>query len=215
MGASETGHKKPPMTASILERLARYYQCVRGINDADTITITSAKIAESVEVDDTQVRKDLGGIGLRGVPRVGFERSDVIRALREALSLDEAHRAIIIGTGRLGGAIANYAGFSDLGLTISALFDADSRIVGSHVGSCVVRPIEQMESFIKERNIRLAILTLPAEHAQETADKAIDAGVQAIWNFTPGRLRVPEGIIVRHEFLAVGLCILTHHLGMK
>jgi redox-sensing transcriptional repressor len=175
-------------------------------------TVTSAQIAEALDIDPTQVRKDLGVIGLQGMGRVGFEVREVCRAIRFELGFDQKIEAVLIGTGQLGSALLAYSGFARYGLHIVAAFDNDDRKIGRKIAGCTVKPLKDLKPFIKRREIRLAILTTPADVSQKLADRAVAAGVKAIWNFSPGHLTVPEDVLVRNEHISIGLSEIAHHL---
>lgn len=197
----------------VLERLMRYSRFLAELTaDGPVDTVTSAQIAEALEIDPTQVRKDLGAIGLQGMGRVGYEVCDVCRAIRATLGFDEEHKAVLVGAGHLGSALLAYSGFARYGLRIVAAFDSDERRVGKKIASVSVRPTKELTTFIKRRKIRLAILTTPAEVSQKLADRVASAGVKAIWNFTPTQLTAPEGILVRSEHISMGLSQIAYHL---
>jgi len=175
--------------------------------------VTSAEIARALEIDPTQVRKDLGSIGVRGTGRVGFDAEDVVRAVRKVLSFDEVHPAILVGSGHLGGALTAYAGFARYGLVIRAAFDNDKEKTGHPIACCAVRHTRGMRAFIRREKIRLAILTVPASVAQDVTNRLVDAGIKAIWNFSPTHLTVPPGVFVRNEHISLGLSEITFRLG--
>jgi redox-sensing transcriptional repressor len=175
-------------------------------------TVTSGQIAEVLEIDPTQVRKDLGAIGLQGMGRVGYEACEVCRAIRVVLGFDEEHEAVIIGAGRLGSALLGYSGFAHYGLEIVAAFDCDDRKIGKKIAGCAIRRMREMKPFVRRRKIRLAILTTPVEVSQGVTDRLVFAGVKAIWNFTPTRLIVPSDVLVRNEHISMGLCQISYHL---
>jgi redox-sensing transcriptional repressor len=175
-------------------------------------TVTSAQIAEALDIDPTQVRKDLGAIGLQGMGRVGYEVCEVCRAIRTVLGFDQQYEAVLVGVGQLGSALLTYSGFARYGLEIVAAFDKDERKVGRTIAGCSVKPTKELTAFIKRRKIRLAILTTPVEVSQKMVDRVVAAGVQAIWNFTPGRLTAPEGVLVRNEHISMGLSEIAYHL---
>jgi len=179
---------------------------------SDTATISSAKLAEFMDSDDTQVRKDLAVIGLKGRPRVGFVASEVKNKIRNILGFDENNRAVVIGAGRLGGAIASYKELADYGLEIVALFDNDQQKIGFTVGHHIVQPLKRLAAIVKRRDVHLGILTVPAGAAQNVADRLVQAGVKTIWCFSPTNITLPEGGAVRHEHIAVGLAELLYHL---
>jgi len=198
----------------VLERLMRYYRYLaegRGRNPP--ATVTSAELAQALDIDATQVRKDLGAIGLVGLGRVGFDACEVCRAIRIALGFDRTYRAVLVGTGHLGSALMAYARFSQWGLRFSAAFDTDRRKIGHLVAGCRVRSTRSMASYIERHDIRLAILTTPVDAAQRMTERLVAAGVRAIWNFTPTRLTVPSGVFVRNEHISLGLSELAYHLA--
>jgi redox-sensing transcriptional repressor len=191
----------------------RYYQLLAEITAKEPLeTVTSAHIAEALDVDPTQVRKDFGAIGIQGLGRVGFEVREVCRAIRAALGFDREYKAVLIGTGQLGSALLAYPRFARYGLHIVAAFDNDQRKVGGDIAGCTIRSTMLMRSFIENCNIRLAILSTPVEVSQELTDRLVSAGVKVIWNFTPTRLVVPEGVFVRNEHISIGLSEISYHL---
>ena len=178
-------------------------------------TVTSAEIAEAVDVDPTQVRKDLGAIGVLGVGRVGFEADEVCRAIRSVLGFGEIHEAIVVGAGHLGGALVAYGGFAAYGLRVVAAFDNDRHRVGRRIACCRVRSTRGMAAFVRRRQIRLAIVTTPARAAQQVTDRLVAAGVQAVWIFAPVRVSTPPGVLVRNVLISLGLSHLGHHLTVR
>jgi redox-sensing transcriptional repressor len=140
----------------------RYYRYLSEVTARKPMkTVTSARIAEALDVDPTQVRKDLSAIGLVGMGRVGFDVGDVCRAIRVALGFDQTFDAVLIGTGHLGGSLLAYsgfaAGFAAYGLRVVAAFDRDERKVGRTIAGLTVRPMRGMSAFVRKRSIRLAI----------------------------------------------------------
>ena len=198
----------------------RYYRFLAESTTTKPLkTITSAQIAEALDIDPTQIRKDLAAIGIVGMGRVGFEVCEVCRAIRVVLGFDERYEAVLIGTGHLGSSLLAYSGFTRqgsgftrYGLHIMAAFDNDNNKIGSEIAGRTVKPMKAMIPFIKRHNIRLAILTTSAEVSQKLADRLVSAGVKAIWNFTPTQLVVPPGVLVRNEHISIGLAQLAYHL---
>jgi redox-sensing transcriptional repressor len=174
--------------------------------------VSSAQIADLLDMDDTLVRKDLAAIGVRGRPRVGFSAQELMQAVRETLGFNGHYKSVIVGAGRLGGAIASYGGFGKYGLNIVALFDMDPLRVGDSLAGVSVLPIDSLESVVRDNGVHLAVLTVPAEAAQPLADRVVEAGVRAIWNFAPTSLVVPHAVFVRHEHISVGFAELAYYL---
>jgi redox-sensing transcriptional repressor len=197
----------------VLERLMRYHRFLAETRARNAPpTVTSAEIAAALDIDPTQVRKDLGAIGLRGTGRVGFGADDVVHRIREFLAFDRTHLAILVGAGHLGGALMAYTGFARYGLRIVAAFDADKTKTGQVIAGCTVRNMKGMRAFVQRHRIRLAVVTTPASVSQKVADRLVAAGVTAIWNFSPIRLTVPHGVFVRNEHISLGLSELAFHL---
>lgn len=174
--------------------------------------VSSAQLAQILSVDGSQIRKDLAAIGVKGHCHVGFDIHHVMNVVQQTLGFTRNRPAVVIGAGRLGGAISSYKGFANYGLHVVALFDVDPGKIGLMVGDHVVQPMEQLEPVIKQSNILLAVLTIPAEVAQESADRLIKAGIKVIWNFAPARIHVPPDVFVRNEQLFVALGQLFYNL---
>ena len=135
------------------------------------------------------------------------------RAIRIALGFDRTYQAVLVGAGHLGSALMAYARFGQWGLKFATAFDIDQRKIGHLVAGCRVRPVRSMAAYIARHDIRMAILTTPVDVAQRLTDRLVEAGVRAIWNFTPTRLTVPPGVFVRNEHISLGLSELAYHLA--
>ena len=197
----------------VLERLMRYYRFLSELTARKSVVaVTSAQIAEALDIDPTQVRKDFGAIGLQGMGRVGYDVCEVCSAIRVVLGFDQTYEAVLVGAGHLGGALLAYPAFHGYGLRIVAAFDNDKRKIGGKIAGCPIKPMRVMKPFIKSHLIRLAILTTPAEVSQKLTDRLLSAGVKAIWNFTPTWLSVPSDVLVRDEHISIGLAEIAHHL---
>jgi redox-sensing transcriptional repressor len=178
-------------------------------------TFTSAQLARLLGVDDSQVRKDLALIGVRGAPRLGFGTSAVREAIRKFLGLDQVRKTVIVGAGRLGSALASYDGFADYGLVLAGIFDVSPAKIGQRVKDLTVQRLDELISTVRRERAEIAVITVPAPEAQKVADLLADSGVRAIWNFAPVNLTVPERIYVRNEHISVGFGELARHLMQK
>ena len=197
----------------VLERLMRYYRFLTesaAMKGAETVT--SAQIAQALDIDPTQVRKDFGAIGLLGMGRVGFDVCEVCRSIRFVLAFDDHIEAVLVGAGHLGSALLAYKNFERYGMRITAAFDSDKRRIGHRVAGKTVRSTRALKPYVKKHQIRLAILTTPAEVSQAITDRLVSVGVEAIWNFSPTQLTVPDDVLVRNEHISLGLAELSYHL---
>jgi redox-sensing transcriptional repressor len=198
----------------VLERLIQYYRYLFGLTAQKSMkTITSAQLGTALDIDPTQVRKDFGAIGLVGISRVGYEICEVCRAIRMVFGFDRPYQAILVGSGHLGKAILNYPGFARYGLQIVAAFDKDPAIIGTEIAGLRIRDIRGMKPFLRNRGVRMAILTTPVAVSQGLTDRLVSAGVKAIWNFSPTRLTAPPDVLIRNQYISVGLAQLAYHLN--
>lgn len=192
-----------------LKRLPNYYYILCQAIESGEKYISSATIAKLLDIDDTQVRKDIAATGYVGKPKVGFDIKDFKTHLENFLGLNNTKEAFLIGAGNLGIAFAKYEGFEKYGLRIRALFDEDIHKIGTKVGNKEIFHISKLPDLVKRMNVSIAILTVPAPKAQEVTDFLIDAGIKAIWNFAPAHLQVPEGVIISNQDLASSFLTLS------
>lgn len=203
---------KRNVSVQTIQRLPRYYQYISYLRKQGVRYVSSLKLSLQTYVEATQVRKDLTSIGHTGKPKVGYEIEHLMNTIEEFLGLRNIEDAVLIGVGHLGTAIVQYAGFANYGLRIRAVFDADPVKVGTHIQGRVIQDVANAGQYIKEHSIPICILTLPAPGAQEVTDLVVKYGIQAIWNFAPINLSVPDNVIIKNENLAFGLAILKHRL---
>lgn len=207
--------KKPierVVSVQTIQRLPRYYQFISYLRKQGIRNVSSMRLSRQTYVEATQVRKDLTSIGHTGKPKVGYDIINLMSTIEDYLGLQDIQDAIMIGVGHLGTAIVQYSGFANYGLRIRAVFDADPMKIGTHIQGRVIQDIATVSSYIKENNIPIAILTLPAPGAQDVSDTLAKSGIKAIWNFAPINLCVPDNVIIKNENLAFGLAILKHRL---
>jgi redox-sensing transcriptional repressor len=197
----------------VLDRLIRYYRYLAELATRQPVaTVTSARIGSALDIDPSQVRKDFGAVGLVGMSRVGYDVCEACRAIRTVVGFDRPYTGAIVGAGKLGGAILASPEFDRYGLRIVAAFDSDPFKWGRQIEGLRILPIKQLAHYLTEHQIRLVILTIPADAAQAVADLAVSCGVEAIWNFTPTRLSLPRGVLARNQRLSAGLADIAYHL---
>ncbi|MBM7557576.1 redox-sensing transcriptional repressor Rex [Halanaerobacter jeridensis] len=199
--------------ATTIERLPLYYRCVQKLASKEVEVISSQELGEMIGIPSTQVRKDLSYYGEFGRRGVGYEVDNLVKNLERILGLNESWDLVLVGAGNLGQALVNYGGFKKLGLNINYALDIDENKIGNKLGNAEIHDIDELEELVTENNINIAVLAVPDEDAQQIADRLIEAGVKAIWNFVPVRLDVPDEIEVRNEDLSIGLISLTYYLS--
>lgn len=198
-----------------IKRLPSYLHVIEAADREGKEHISGTVIAEELELEPIQVRKDLAVTGIIGKPRIGFPVKELIQAINSFLSWNQIHQAILIGAGHLGSALMGYAEFPRHGLKVSAAFDPDKSKIGTTVNDVPVYSLDELQQRVEELNADIAILTVPSPHAQAVADLLINCGIKAIWNFTNVKLKVPEDVVVQKEDLSSGYAVLSVKMRMR
>jgi redox-sensing transcriptional repressor len=178
-------------------------------------TISSSDIATGVGVGSAQVRKDLAYFGEFGTRGVGYKVGELYGHLTKILGLDKTWNVIIIGAGKLGSALALYQGFNDRGFKVRAVLDTNQDRIGDTLNAITIEPLKVMRERIEQNDIKVGIITVPAQAAQEVTEQLTAAGVKAILNFSPQVLKVPAGVILRNVDLSVNLEVLSFNLSFN
>ena len=203
------------ISKSTLKRLPTYLAHLKSIPENGPTHISATTLAAALGMGEVQVRKDLALVSDGGRPKVGYHRESLIQDIEEFLGYANTNDAVLVGAGKLGRALLGYSGFSKYGLNIVAGFDADDVLIGTSKSGKPIMHISRLEEFCKKHKIRIGIITVPAEHAQAVCDQLIAAGIQAIWNFAPKYLEVPDDILIQGENMAASLAILSRHLAER
>jgi redox-sensing transcriptional repressor len=197
-------------------RLSVYLRCLNELDAAGVQTISSQSLAEQFHLNAAQIRKDLAYFGEFGVRGVGYYVKDLRRHLRQILGLDRRLRVAIMGAGNLGLALADYPGFRQEGFEIAALFDAANEKIGHESRSGVpIFDIRELKRVSRRERIDIAVIAVPAPHAQPVVDQVVQAGVRAILNFSPGALSVPPEVKLKNVDLTVSLESLSFYLAQE
>ncbi len=193
-----------------------YYSYVLRLQQQGEKYVSSATMAQSLNMNPVLVRKDLAGVSsVTGKPRTGFKIDTLLYDLSEYLGYNKVDEAILVGVGSLGRLILTNTEFSSMGLDIAVGFDKDPDLVGLQIGSKYILPMEKMESYIKRTGVKIGIITVPADQAQSVCDQMVECGILAIWNFAFTLLNVPKGILVKNENLPSSLAVLSQQLANK
>ena len=200
----------------VLNRLSLYHFILDDLREEEKY-ISSKKIADLLNIDNSQVRKDLKYLANSdlGKCRVGYEAKKLKKTIEEKLGFKQQHSAFIVGAGNLGSALAKYNSFKDYGLNIVAMFDTDTKKIGSVINSKEVFPLNKVANLAAKMKVDFAILTVPKENAKTTANYLAGAGIKNIWNFTPCILDVPKDIKVWNENLIGSFLQFTNEYETK
>ena len=200
----------PIVSKKLLKRLPVYLHYIKTLPE-HTKNISATRMAKDLGLGDVLVRKDLAKVSNGGRRKLGYVREDLIVDIEKFLDFNSTTDAIVIGAGKLGQALLDYCGFEASGLHIVAGFDLHTSKKYTNGGKPIY-PITKLAQFCEDNQVAIAIITVPAESAQNVCDELVDCGIRAIWNFAPVHLNVPERIVVQSENLAVSLTTLRMQL---
>jgi redox-sensing transcriptional repressor len=210
---------KRPMPPSIpqpsLGRLPQYHHYLVDLSAKGIGRVSCSMIGRDLNLVPIQVRKDLQYTGIIGKPKTGYSVPELIQAIETFLGWNNVNEAFLVGVGNLGTALLGHERFSKFGLQIVAAFDSDPAKVGLWIHDKAVLPLDKLGDLAQRMSIHLGIITTPAQVAQDVADELVKAGIQAIWNFAPVKLRVPAHIIVHNEDLYSSLASLSWKLARR
>lgn len=206
---------KKQMNKMLYNRLLSYLRYMKQLPEDAPDNISSSMISAALGIYDVQVRKDLALVSDKGKPKIGYIRKELIQDIECFLGYDKFTEAAIVGVGNLGHALLSYENFEKYGLRIVAAFDTDPNLIGTTIGKTKVIDAEKISNLCERLGIRIGIITVPSQHAQDVCDRLVQGGVKAIWNFAPIDLQVPDDVIVKNEDLVASLAVLTRQLIEK
>lgn len=198
-----------------LRRLPWYLAFVSVLKAQGIDYVSSTRISRELNVDASQIAKDLSFLHIKGKTRVGYEVDSLCRELEEFLGFKRRHNAVVLGVGSLGSALMADTGLANYGLHIVGGFDINPAIIGTSVNSIPVYSVDDLDPECRRLKAEVGIVTLPIDHAQEGADRLIDAGIKALWNFTPFRIRAPRGIVITNTSIYSHLAIIYNRLDSQ
>jgi redox-sensing transcriptional repressor len=207
--------KQTKISDAVVKRLPIYLQVLNELKNREIQTISSQELGNRLDYNPAQIRKDLAYFGDFGRKGIGYEVDYLIDKIRQILKVNQTINVALIGAGNLGLALCNYNKYSKDNMQIVAVFDAHESKIGSTINNLTVQSINQMADVIKQQQVRIGIITVPASEAQMVADQLVAAGIEAILNFAPTILRVPEEVKIQHVDFTKELLSLAYYLNNK
>ena len=198
-----------------LRRLPWYLSNIKLMKDKGEQYVSSTQISKEINIDASQIAKDLSYVNISGRTRVGYNIDALIEVLESFLGFTNMHKAFLFGVGSLGAALLRDSGLHHFGLEIVAAFDVNPELVGKDLNGIPIFHSDDFEAKIKEYDVNIGVLTVPINIAQEITDKMVDGGIKAVWNFTPFRIRVPENIVVQNTSLYAHLAVMFNRLNFN
>lgn len=200
------------VSEAVIKRLPGYYRHLRELEAAGVTQISSQELGKRMLLTASQIRQDINCFGGFGRQGYGYKVSELKGHIGEILGLQKKHQMVIVGAGNIGGAVANYPTFSREGFETVGVFDTDVNKVGTCIRDIPIQPVENLNAFLSEHEVDIAVLALPASMAQHMLDQVVAAGVTGIWNFAPTDLVAPDGVVVVNVHLSDSLQILSYKM---
>lgn len=198
------------ISMAVIRRLPKYHRYLGDLLDKDIQRISSKELSDIIGFTASQIRQDLNNFGGFGQQGYGYNVEALYNEIGKILGLDRTYKAILIGAGNLGQAIANYSGFRKAGFEIKALFDANPKMIGLRIREFEILDSDSIEEFIIQNDIDIAILCIPKNGAQELVNRIVRVGIKGVWNFAPIDLEVPQDVIVENVNLTESLFTLSY-----
>lgn len=203
------------ISQAVIGRLPRYFRYLGELRDEGIERVSSQELSDIMSVTASQIRQDLNNFGGFGQQGYGYNVGYLYEEIGKILGLDKEHNLVIIGAGHLGQALANYMNFERRGFIFRGIFDNNPAIHGMKIRDIAVRPMEELEDFIRENNIDIAVLTIPKTGAVSVAERLVACGIHGIWNFAHVDLHVPENIQVENVHLSDSLMKLSFSISSR
>lgn len=205
-------HMRRSIPEPTLRRLPWYLAYVSLLSTRGIECVSSTQISRKLNVDSSQIAKDLSFLSIKGKTRIGYDVATLERQLEEFLGFKRGHNAVIAGVGSLGAALIADSGLQRFGLNIVAGFDINPAITGSRIGDVPVYDMKRLAELREVYRAEIGIVTVPPEAAQDVADAMVAAGIKALWNFTPFRIRTGAGTVVQNTSIYADLALMYNSL---
>ena len=196
----------------IIGRLPLYLRALIRLKKDGHDYASSRELGKLLDISAAQIRKDLSHFGELGKRGKGYEIDFLVQKLNQILNTDNIWKMIVLGAGDLGSGLARYRGFIDRGFQVSAIFDVDPDKIGKKIGDLEVKPVDNVKEYVRENDIQIAVLAIPAEYANDVIDDLVEAGITAILNYAPIYLKAPDGVQIEHIDPSVHLQKLSYYL---
>ena len=201
------------ISKAVISRLPRYYRYLDELRQQKIERISSKELSKLMNVTASQIRQDLNNFGGFGQQGYGYNVQYLYDEIGKILGLGTSHKMVIVGAGNLGQAIANYGNFKSRGFEIIALFDRNPALIGKKTSNGEIMDMDRLYDYVKENNVEIVALTLPKEPAKKIAEKLVECGVKAFWNFAHTDLGFSNDIIVENVHLSESLMKLTYRIS--
>lgn len=201
------------ISMAVIRRLPKYHRYLKELLEKEVYRISSKELSGIMGLTASQIRQDFNNFGGFGQQGYGYNVEELYGEIQKILGLNTSYKCVIVGSGNLGQAIANYSDFKRRGFHLKALFDTNPKLIGMKIRDVPIYDIDELQEFVDKEKIDIGIICTPKDFAQDVANKLIKSGVSAIWNFAPLDLKVPEDIIIENVHLSDSLLTISYLLS--
>lgn len=205
----------PYVPEPAIRRLPWYLACVSRLRAQGVEYVSSTAISKQLNVDSSQIAKDLSYLNIKGKTRIGYEVRELERGLLDFLGFHQVHNAVMMGVGSLGAALIADSGLSRYGLNIVAGFDVDPRLIGTEIGGKPIYDLAELSWRRKQLNAEIAVIAVPVENAAEVAELCVNSGIKALWNFTPFHIKTSPDITIQNTSIYAHLAVMYNRMNDK
>lgn len=207
--------KDKKISNAVIRRLPKYFRYLKELLRNEIYRTSSNELSNMTGFSASQIRQDLNNFGGFGQQGFGYDVFNLSTEIGKIIGADKDYKIIIVGAGNIGQAIANYTGFYENGYEVTAVFDNNPNLVGSTMKGIVIKDIAEVESYLSDNFVDIAVICTPKSASQSVADLLIKSGIKAIWNFAPADIKAPEEVSIENVHLNESLFSLTYHYNKK
>ncbi|GIO06839.1 redox-sensing transcriptional repressor Rex [Brevibacillus reuszeri] len=204
--------KHEKISEAVVRRLPIYLRYLSYLQQVEVTTVSSQQMGRNLDVNPAQIRKDLAAFGDFGKKGIGYDVNYLVEKIRQILKLTDEIRVALVGAGNLGHAISNYNAYLKDNMRIAAIFDSNPKKVGNELAGLSIQPLDELAETIAAKQIKLAIITVPAPAAQSVCDLLTQAGIKGILNFAPTTIRAPKDVRIHYADVTSNLQSLAYYL---
>ena len=205
--------KSKKISIAVIRRLPRYFRYLSDLLREGIERVSSNELSGRMGITASQIRQDLNNFGGFGQQGYGYNVKTLNAEIGRILGVDNNNKAVIIGAGNIGHALANYPNFADRGYEIIGIFDVSADLIGAKVNNLEILDLEKMDEFVSLNKVDVAILTVPYQFTRAVAEKMVLLGINAIWNFSPMDLKLPGDVVIENVHLSDSLMVLGFKLN--
>lgn len=207
--------KKKKVSMAVIKRMPKYYRYLGELVKNDIDRISSKELGEKIGFTASQIRQDLNNFGDFGQQGYGYNVKELHKQIGEILGVGKDYNTVIIGAGNIGQAIANYSRFANVGVEVTAIFDANPKLVGMKIRDVEIKDIDELKEYMENNNVDMGVICVPRINAQKVCDVLVKGGVKGIWNFAPIDLHVPSNVKVENVHLSESLLTLIYQMNKE